>query len=237
MDLQNHPNNDTKISRLESLIDFSSERRAALFNICPQCGESCVEKEIDPAGPFAICPFCHYAHPFLQQPLFVVTGASGAGKSTACLRLIPMLQEYVVMEADILWGVFAPAEGNDFSIYRNLWLRVAKNIGQAGRPVVLCGTALPEQLETCPERRYFSTISYLALVCDEALLQERLKQRPAWRGSGTDEVVGQMVRFNRWLKVHAATTNPPMTLLESSHQGIQETVEEIARWVRVCLPR
>jgi hypothetical protein len=208
-----------------------------MFNVCPGCGEYCVEKTIDPAGPYAVCPFCNYAHPFLQQPLFILTGASGAGKTTACLRLVPLLTECVVLEADILWGVLATTEQNDYSDYRNVWLRIAKNIGQSGRPVLLCGTAIPDQFEACPERRYFSTIHYLAIVCDDALLAERLKQRPQWRKSGSAEFIEHMIGFNNWLKAHAATTNPPMELHDSSHQDMQKTVNEVARWVRGRLER
>ena len=187
-----------------------------MFNVCPQCGEYSVEKTIASIGPFAICPFCQCAHPFLQQPLFIITGPSCAGKTTVCLALVPLMEECVIMESDILWGAFPATPENNYSDYRNMWLRVAKNIGQAGRPVVLCGTAIPEQFETCPERRYFSTLHYLAMVCDDSLLRERLQHRPQWRGSGSDDVVERMVQFNHWLKEHATTTNPPMTLYDST---------------------
>ncbi len=59
-----------------------------MFNVCPQCGQYSDEKTIDPQRPFAICPFCHHPHRFVQLPLFVVTGASGAGKSTIGLNLV-----------------------------------------------------------------------------------------------------------------------------------------------------
>jgi adenylate kinase family enzyme len=203
-----------------------------VFNVCPQCGEYSVEKTIDPTGPFAICPFCHYAHPFLQQPLSIITGSSGAGKSTICLELAPFLQECVVMETDILWGLVPNTSENNYGDYHNTWLRIAKNIGQAGRPVVLCGTALPEHLETRPERRYFSTVHYLAMVCDDSTLVERLKQRPSWRGTASEDVIKHMVQFNRWLKEHAATTNPAMTLYDSGSRSIQETTQDIAQWIR-----
>jgi predicted ABC-type ATPase len=202
-----------------------------VFNVCPHCGEYSVEKTVDPSGPYAVCPFCHHAHPFLQQPLFIITGPSGAGKTTICLELVSDMNECVVMESDILWGTAGTAE-NGYQDYRDMWLRVAKNIGQAGRPVVLCGTALPEQFEACPERRYFSTLYYLAMVCDDALLEERLKLRPQWRGSGSSDFVERTVQFNRWLKEHASTTNPPMTLYDSGTQSIQETTRDIAQWIR-----
>ena len=203
-----------------------------MFNVCPQCGEYSVEKTIDSSGPYAVCPFCHHAHLFLQQPLFIITGASGAGKTTVCLELVSQLRECVVLESDILWGTAPGNAENGYQDYRDMWLRVAKNIGQAGRPVVLCGTALPEQYETCPERRYFSTLYYLAMVCDNALLQERLKLRAAWRRSSSDDVVAHMVQFNRWLKEHAARTNPPMTLYNTSHRSVQESTADVAQWIR-----
>lgn len=162
-----------------------------MFNVCPQCGEYSVEKTIEhsgtdtPRAAFAICPFCRYAHPFLRQPFFIITGASASGKSTICLALIPVLNECVIMESDILWGMVPATPEDNYRDYRNIWLRVAKNIGQAGKPVVLCGTAIPEQFETCPERPYFSTLHYLAMVCHDRILEERLHSRPAWRRSGS----------------------------------------------------
>ena len=203
-----------------------------MFNVCPNCGEYCVEKSIDTTGPFAVCPYCHYAHPFLQQPLFIISGASGAGKTTVGLALVPTLKECVVMGSDILWGMVPATPEDNYRSYRNLWLRVAKNIGQAGRPVVLCGTALPEQFEGCPERRYFSTLHYLAIVCDDDLLVERLRSRPAWRQTHSAEFVEGMVQFNGWIKANAHMTSPPMTLCDTSHQAIADTVAYVAQWIR-----
>lgn len=203
-----------------------------MFSVCPNCGEYAVEKRIDSSGPYAVCPHCQYAYPFLQQPLFIIGGASGTGKTTVCLSLISMLHECVVLEQDILWGIVPATPEDNYQSYRNVWLRIAKNIGQSGRPVVLCGTALPEQFEECPERRYFSTLYYLTLVCDDDLLVERLQHRPEWRMSDTPEFLEDMLRFNRWLKANASLTNPPMTLYDTSHKHINETAEDIANWIR-----
>jgi len=40
-----------------------------------------------------------------QQPLFIITGPSGAGKTTVCLELVSLMNECVVMESDILWAM------------------------------------------------------------------------------------------------------------------------------------
>jgi hypothetical protein len=120
----------------------------------------------------------------------------------------------------------------NYSTFRNVWLRIAKNIGQSGRPVVLCGTALPDQFEECPERRYFSTLYYLTLICDDNLLVERLQHRPEWRQTHTPELLEDMVQFNGWLKANAHLTRPPMALCDTSHQNIDETVAFMANWIR-----
>jgi hypothetical protein len=203
-----------------------------MFNVCPACGAYSDEKAIDPRGPFAICPQCGYAHRFQRLPLLVITGASGSGKSTIGLALVPILTDCVVMESDILWRHEFDTPQDDYHTYRNLWLRIAKNIGRGGRPVVLVGSAVPDQFESCPERRYFSALHYLALVCDDDNLEERLRARPAWRRSGTPEELAMMLQFNRCLCAYAANTTPPMTLLDTSQLTIEQSVAQTTAWIR-----
>ena len=204
----------------------------AVFNVCPVCGLYSEEKAVAPEGPYAICPNCGHRHPFLRLPLFVVTGASGSGKSTICLALAGRLRECVVLESDILWGVVPASPDDGYRGYANTWLRLVKNIHQSGRPVALFGTATPETLESCAERRYLGPIHYLALVCDDDVLAARLQARPTWREAGSAAFVAEMQTFNRWLFDHAATTQPPMTLLDTGGSTLQHSAAIVARWVR-----
>ncbi|MGZ6286091.1 MAG: AAA family ATPase [Ktedonobacterales bacterium] len=203
-----------------------------MFNVCPQCGEYLEEKAIDVRGPFAICPVCGYAHHFERLPLFIVSDASGSGKSTLALALVRQLHECVVMESDILWLPEFDTPEDGYRAYRNLWLRLAKNISQSGRPVVLIGSAVPEQFEACSERRYFGELHYLVLVADDDILEERLRARPAWRRSATADALATMLEFNRWLRQHAATATPPMALLNTSQQSVTHTMA----WVHQYWP-
>ena len=103
-----------------------------MFNVCPNCGEYSVEKNIDTSGPFAVCPHCDYAHPFLMQPLFLISGASGMGKTTVCLSLVSMLKECVVLEKDILWGMVKTSPTEKYISWSNVWLRIAKILANQG---------------------------------------------------------------------------------------------------------
>ena len=197
-----------------------------MFNVCPNCGEYRVDKMVLPDGPYAVCPVCEYRHKFVRLPLFVVTGASGTGKTTTCLTAAASTKDFVVMESDILYS----DEVKQPEKYRELWLRVCKNISQAGKPVILCGSCIPSQFESCVERRYFSELHYLALVCDDEAVALRLRARPAWRRTSDDEYIARHVEFNRWLKENARSTEPPMTLLDTTEIGVDESVERLLSW-------
>ncbi len=207
-----------------------------MFNVCPQCGQYSDEKVIDPQGPFAVCPFCHQPHRFVQLPLFVVTGASGAGKTTLGLTLAQTFDRCVTMDSDMLWGAVPWSRGDDHRGYHNTWLRVAKNIGQAGRPVVLLATSLPEHFEHCPERRYFAQTHYLGVICDDGILAERLRSRPSWRGSDAPAVVADMLHFNSYLRANASAIAPPLSLLDTTAVTVQESTRATIEWIGARLP-
>jgi adenylate kinase family enzyme len=203
-----------------------------MFNICPNCGEYRADKVVVLEEGHAICPNCSFRSKFIRLPLFILTGASGVGKSTVCLELAARMKDAVVMESDILRREEFNRPETNYREYRETWLRVCKNISQAGKPVVLCGVGVPTEFEQCIERRYFSELHYLALICDDQILASRLRNRPAWRGPSNDERVKEQVMFNRWLINNAQNTEPQMTLLDSSEITVNETVEKVERWIR-----
>lgn len=203
-----------------------------MFNVCPKCGDYRPDKIIGADGESAICPDCGHQSRFIRLPLFILTGASGVGKSTVCRELAARMKDVVVMESDILWREEFDKPETNYSDYRETWLRICKNISQAGRPVVLCGVGVPTQFEQCLERRYFSALHYLALICDDQILAARLGKRPTWRGYFNDEQIEEQVVFNRWLVNNAQITEPPMTLLDTSEIGVEETVAKVDRWIR-----
>jgi len=201
-----------------------------MFNICPKCGEYSSDKIIDKTKNYAICPACGYAHKFERLPLFIVTGASGTGKSSICLELSKHFKKVIFMESDILWKPEFNLP-NKTKEYREMWLRVCKNISQGGKPVVLCGSVKPEELEECIERRYFSNIHYLALVCEDSVISKRLYKRAIWRKPLSDKFINTQVAYNQWFKNKAPYTNPAMETLNTSNISLQETLLKVEQWV------
>ena len=205
-----------------------------MLNCCYGCGEYRADKIINDAGerPVAVCPECGHEHPFLMLPLLIVTGASGAGKSTILQRLIGTVSEAVLLEGDTLWF------GDDHvADHFEVLLRVSKNVSQAGRPVVLFGAGIgvPDNMESRVERRYFSRLHYLALTCDPEILMERLRARPAWRKSHHDEFAAKQVDFNNWFLGTAGGGDPPHELLDTTYAPASETAADVEDWIRRTL--
>ncbi len=206
------------------------------MNICSQCGIYRADKIIDPDGPVAVCPECGYRRSFAQLPLLIVSGASGAGKSTACQNLIGRLFQVVLLDSDILWRPEFNSPEDNFAGFHETWLRMCKNISQSGRPVALFGAGIgvPNNIEPRVERRYFSAVHYLALVCDDRALAERLQRRPQWRGSGAAAYIEEHQRFNQWFKSYSSA-QPPIRLLDTTDLDEESTADQVELWINETL--
>ncbi len=202
-----------------------------MMNVCYQCGMYHADKLIDLTGPFAICPECGYKHKFQQLPLLIVSGASGAGKSTVCQYLLGKVTQAVLLDSDILWRPEFNTPDTNYRDFFETWLRVCKNISQSGRPVVLfgAGVGMPENIENRIERRYFSKVHYLALVCSDETLSQRLQQRPVWRGTREPDYVEEHIRFNSWFKVYNG--QPVIKLTDTTNVALEETTLQVRSWI------
>jgi hypothetical protein len=200
------------------------------LNLCDACGEWSDDVRVAEGPPALICPICGHRRPFTRLPLLALTGPSAAGKSAVGTVLTGRLRQCMVLEQDLLWLPDQLAPADQHRQFRRLWLRLVAALHQNGRPVLLCGTVVPGQLEACPERPLAGAIHYLALVCDDAELEARLRARPAWR-AWTDDKVAQMLAFNQWVKDNATTTTPPMELLDTTGRSLTDSAAAVRAWV------
>jgi hypothetical protein len=141
----------------------------------------------------------------------------------------------VLMDSDILWRPEFNTPDTHYQDFFETWLRVCKNISQSGRPVVLfgAGVGVPENIENCVERRYFSSVHYLALVCSDDKFSERLQQRPLWRGTREPAFIEEQIRFNGWFKAYAG--QPAIRLIDTTNAALEETARQVASWIDMNL--
>jgi hypothetical protein len=123
---------------------------------------------------------CGHRRPIQVLPMFVITGASGAGKTTVGNELLGQITDPVVLDCDILWSKEMDTPEDGYARFRSTWLSLAINVHQSGRSTLLIGSGTPEGYESRPERAYVGPIHWMALVCDDDALETRLRERPAW---------------------------------------------------------
>jgi hypothetical protein len=150
---------------------------------CMTCGPEAV-LDRDPAAPILRCASRGAVTEVPTLPMFVVTGPSGAGKTTVTAPLRRLLPECVVFEGDLVLQVAALG----WDVCRDTWLRIAHGIALNGKPTVLCTSLIPSHLESLPARKLLGPIHFCNLDCPDDVLAARLRARPSWRQSNTEEV-------------------------------------------------
>ena len=167
--------------------------------------------------------------PTVKQNLYIVTGASGVGKTRTCEILFRREKEYIVLNSDILWENRFNTPSDNYRAFRERWMRLAAAIAQIGLPVVLEGSGLPDHYMNLPERDLFIEIRFLALVCSNEELESRMRQG---RGITDEAWIESSVSFNTWLIDHAAETSPPITRLDTTELTLEEAARKVDQWIR-----
>ena len=206
-----------------------------MFTVCTNCGEYHPEKELDFDDSYLVCRCCGHKRLFHRLPLFVITGASGTGKSTLLNELLSLDEkpDLVYLESDMLWRKEFCECGTQE--YRDLWLYVCCNISQSKRPVVLFGSASPSEFEGSQLRKCFAKIHYLVLTCEKSILENRLVNRSKWRKSSSPEKVREHLEWNQSFIDNASTAVPKYAILDTSHKMLKRCAKEFVEWVNNLL--
>jgi hypothetical protein len=193
---------------------------------CMTCGPAAV-LEREPRVPLLRCPQCGDVQRLPALPLFVVTGASGVGKTTVTGPLRRLLPECDVFEVDLTLQVAALG----WETFGDTWLRVAHGVAQNGRVTVLCGSMMPDRLDALPARKLLGPIHCCNLDCPDEILAARLRARPSWRHRSVETAIVEHQRFAAWLRTHIQPT------YDTNAMTPDEVAGRVAAWVRQHLDR
>lgn len=180
--------------------------------------------DADPGAHRLRCPRCGSESWLPALPLFVVTGASGTGKSTITGALRSLLPRCLVVEGDVILHVAALGWDN----FRNTWLQLAHAAALGGQVTVLTGSITPDDLERLPGRKLIGPIHTALLDCPDDVLADRLRARPAWRGA--HGMITQNQQFAAWLRSRITPS------FDTSAASPTEVAEQVAAWVQPLLP-
>jgi hypothetical protein len=181
---------------------------------------------MEPVDGAVRCPRCSRVEQAgLLQTLFVVTGASGSGKTALLAPLSRILAgTAVTFDVDLLLdsaGMLSDGRPIEWPAFRNAWLSVAHGVAQCGLPTVLLGPFTPGQLEPLPARRWVGEIRFLLLDCSDEVRLERLEARPPWRRHDIEE----QTKFGRWLRETMADA------VDTALGSPEDSAQAVAAWV------
>lgn len=157
---------------------------------CEACGAGRDLIQIPPHDQVLRCPQCGHERRFVRPPLLVVTGTSGAGKSTICARLAGTVPGGVLLDADVFAGdmISAVPPNHDYPAFWRSMTRLAHELSQNNLAVVFFSVMLPEQLLANSDvLAYFQSVAFLCLSCDAATLRTRFMRRVGGRDGHTGD--------------------------------------------------
>lgn len=191
------------------------------MHYCQRCQPA---QTLQPTEPdLGVCPECGWTEIACRAPLYVVTGASGSGKTAIFPHLAAALPEYAVFDMDWLIDPLKTSTGSvDWDAFRDAWLSVAHGLAQGRRSTVLLGPLLPEWVESLPSRRWIGPIRFAVLDCSDDQRRARLTQRPSWREHAIEEHLGFAAHMRR-------TISP---VLDTTSNTPEQTALQVASWAR-----
>lgn len=163
--------------------------------------------------------------------LFIITGTSGAGKSTMKDALEPLLdpERYVCIDSDetgLNWWDYAGTERA--SKYGEDSLRIAVQRA-AGRDLVFVTCLTPQDYMTNTDiSEEVRSTYFIALWASDETIGQRLRARPAERGFTSEEKIRPHIEYNQWI---GRNRGKYQLFIDNEKQTTAETAGIIQRFI------
>lgn len=198
-----------------------------MVDICPQCGNYDWDKTVD--GNKIICPKCGHSWAFWKLPLFVVTGASGVGKTTTVQALQGFTRDFVCLDGDMFYNIMPHETEEDYMAQTEQMMAFARNVSQCGRPTVWARAGNIHQLAKAYGTRFFSSVYVLALVCSEEELRGRMT---VGRKISDEGWIQSSVDYNRYFWEHQDIGGVAYERLDVGDIALLEAARKVDLWLK-----
>ncbi|MCD7034396.1 AAA family ATPase [Metabacillus sp. GX 13764] len=158
----------------------------------------------------------------MSYPLFLITGISGAGKSTTAEALGKVLPELNVFDMDLI------VTNGDYLAAAHNWLKIAYVSGVNGRLTVLLGNfPYPYDLRQFGLFSAFYPVHTLHLHCSK---HERIKRLSARKGWSRRSLRGAVLQGEAML-ARSESAVPPIPVINTGTMTPEAVAEAIKQWI------
>lgn len=194
-----------------------------MIDICPSCGNHDYDKTV--AGNTITCPKCGHSWDFLKLPLFIVTGASGVGKSTTVQALQKLSRDFVCLDSDLFYNIMPHKTPEDYMAQTEAMMAFARDVMQCGRPTVWARAGNIDMLSKAYGARFFGGIYVLALTASEEELRRRMTEG---RGIADPGWIQSSIDYNRYFMEHDSIGDVQYDAI--SGMTAKEAARALERW-------
>jgi len=185
--------------------------------------------------------------------IFLVTGASGSGKTACMPELARLLPEVALHDFDSV-GVPPGAEKVWRQRTTEEWLRRGIEHAREGRDLVVCGQAVYGEALACPAAEEAGPIAGCLLDCADVLRIDRLRARgahgatqetlnwsawqrvhavdPGWRPDVLRDGAWPELRWERWAGWRRGDPRWRVEVIDTTPLTLPDVAAAVARWVR-----
>lgn len=214
-----------------------------MIGICPKCGNYEWNKKIeeieenkqidenltiDDNKKNIICLQCGHKWQFKSMPLFILTGCSGVGKTTTAQELLQRETKFITMDADFLLNIMPHDKEEDYKNWVEQVLSLSKNIMQGGKPLLWTIAGALDHFEHTYNRRFFTEIYFLALVCDSESLEKRMREG---RHIIDSNWIQSSIDYNRWFVEKGIVSDKKVDTFDISGKSVSEVADYVNKWV------
>lgn len=185
-----------------------------------------------------------------NKNLYIVSGASGSGKSSCIPYLKNKLNDITIYDFDTI-GVPLNADKAWRQESTELWLK--KHLGNE-MDTCLCGQVVLGEVLACPSAVKLSKINFCFLDCSDIVRIQRLKERkreepnqdtlswaswlrvhnnlPSWHQDVIKSNAWEGLNFSVWDKLEGWDNLINLNSIDTSSLSINEVANEIAKWIK-----
>lgn len=203
-----------------------------MIGTCPKCGNSEPNKQISENKKYIICQQCGHQWKYKTMPLFVLTGCSGVGKTTTAQELIQRDTKFIVMDADFLYNIMLHNTDEDCKNWVEQIMSLSKNIMQSGKPLLWTMAGLLDYFENTYNRRFFTEVYFLALVCKTEELEKRMREG---RHISDTNWINSSIDYNRWFIENGIVSNHKIDIYDITGKSVSEVADYVTQWVEARL--